>query len=808
MSSTKDMLDQEVTIFKNAFRQGGAVASLQSILDGIKDGAHQQQVAQLRRTKELQGLQAYTEAKKHLPSFTTSGTIGEHKQLATRSGFVQLDFDHLNGTLTSAKESVAGDPHTAAAFVSPSGEGLKVIVPIGDLEHAEGVRAAMSHYKQHHGLTSDPAVKEATRLCFVSDDPGLHCNPSAIPVDALPSSTRDETQKNQRSEVKGPWWRRFKMDARSVDLRALFQSADMLGDLLQSDEGKYSVRCPWASEHGDKGAGWTSRSTDSVIFTKRRHQQFKCLHSHCEKRGLKDVCEFFETVIQPGLVDEYCRVAHTEQSGLGIPLVSAWGDDTNDDESSLVEKYGDPFRITGLDSEKGPRVEDFNPHYWSARYALETLVVFDPPASRFYQYEEQTGLWNPVRDEDIRNALASYLLRYSRETDQPVLAHKRDQRRLGEMVIILKGLTHRPDVFAGRPRGVIHLANGMLHLDCSPPELRAFSPVYFSRNQCPITFDATATCPRFLRELVYAAINTDDAKLLQRFGGMFLLGRNVFQVFLILTGIGGSGKGTIVRILLRMIGHSNVKHLRTRLLDERFELDDLDLASLLVGSDVKAEFLSQRGASVIKALTGGDPLTMEAKGGSKRVIVAEHNILITCNSRLRVNLEGDASAWARRIRIIKFDRTPLNGPIANFDEVLLREEASGILNWLICGAAEIVSRVGEGQVFPVTTEQIEAVEDLLAESDSLRLFVKKHVQRQANSSVTVEEVLNAYENFCALRGWVALSKRQFEQGLGPLMMEFHHAPKRNDVMRNDRAKRGFMNVVLPTPTAEADSTLN
>lgn len=708
-------LSAQVTIFNNAFRQGGRVASLQSVLDEIKGGSHRQQVTQLRMVKDQHGVPAYTEAKRHLPSFTTSGTLGEDKQLANHSGFIQLDFDHLDGTLTSAKEAVAADPHTAAAFISPGGDGLKVIVPIGDLEHDDGVRAAMAYYKMQHGLSSDPAVKEPTRLCFVSDDPGLHQNPSAIPVEVQPPSAQAEKPKKTHDDTRSAWWRQFGKDARSVNLTSLFREAKMLGELLDEAKGMYSVKCPWAREHTDEGSGWTPRSSGTVIFTNERRHRFNCKHGHCQSRKVRDVCIHFEGK-DPGIIDQHSREEHAENSDAGIPLTSAWDTVDDDvDDAVLIEKYGEPFRITGLDSQKGPRVEDFNPHYWSARYEIETLVLFDPPASQFYQYDEKTGVWNPVRDEEMRNALASYLLRYARETGQQVLSHKRDPRRLGEMVMILKGLLHRPDVLTGRPSGIIHLANGMLHLDCSPPELRAFSYKYFSRNQCPISFDATATCPRFLNDLVYAAINTDDAKLLQRFGGMFLLGRNLFQVFLILAGEAGSGKGTIVRILLAIIGRCNVKHLRTALLDERFELDDLDQASLLVGSDVKADFLSQRGASVIKALTGGDPLTMEAKGGAKRVIVAEHNILITCNNRLRVSLEGDASAWARRIRIIKFARTPLGGPIAKFDEVLLQKEASGILNWLICGAAEIMSRVKEGKAFPLTNEQMEVVEDLVAE---------------------------------------------------------------------------------------------
>ena len=369
------------------------------------------------------------------------------------------------------------------------------------------------------------------------------------------------------------------------------------------------------------------------------------------------------------------------------------------------------------------------------------------------------------------------------------------------MLNILRGLTERREPFH-RFKEVVHLQNGMLHLDSTPPVLREFSPHYYSLNQCPVDFKEDALCPRFLCELVYHAMEPDDADLFQLMGGMFLMGRNSWQKLLILSGIGGTGKGTLMRIVSSIIGQENVKQLRTNLLADRFELDNLDQCSLLVGSDVDGDFLSCRGAKVIKALTGGDPLTMESKGGRKRDILGEHNILITCNDRLRVKLDGDESAWKRRLVIIPFERPTIERPLTDADRILVEEEGSGILNWFILGAARLVELSRERAKFPITPRQEERIENLLSESDSLRMFVKRKLERAPGFAITVEDLHSAYENFCAELGWLALTKNQAEKQLGPLMMEIHRAAKRNDIRCGNAQKRGFMNVHLVEIAAE------
>jgi hypothetical protein len=64
-------------------------------------------------------------------------------------------------------------------------------------------------------------------------------------------------------------------------------------------------------------------------------------------------------------------------------------------------------------------------------------------------------------------------------------------------------------------------------------------------------------------------------------------------------------------------------------------------------------FFNQRGVSVLKSLTGYDPVTLEFKRSNEcPLIICRFNVIVTCNSRLTVHLEGDTEAWWRRLILL------------------------------------------------------------------------------------------------------------------------------------------------------------
>ena len=781
----------EVTTFPNAMSPDcPAVDTVASVLEAIKTGEFRAQIDNLRRILGRDGKTAYDREKTKLPAFCVSGTTADRKRLLKHSNLLQIDFDGLNGTLADARSKIVGDPHVAAAFTSPSGDGLKVLLRIDGFRHDDSVAAAVEYFSRVHGLKHDPQVKEQTRLCFVSYDPDLFENPAAA-VFPLPELAGKAKKKEK------PWWDAFKGDLRTLDIVAAFREAGLLGECLNPDDGKWAVKCPWADTHGDEGKDWDEANSSTIVFEKTA--AFSCFHSHCVARTQEDAVLWLEAN-HPGIIERHCARLRGKFAAEALKkegIYSAWGLPIEGAEETLITQNGEPFYFrTKSDGER--EVADFNPHYWVARFAFENLVLFEPHNNQFYSYVPEFGIWRWQTDATIRADIAAWMLEYARLLNQPLLETGRTGDRLTHMLTILRAASERREPFR-KFENIIHLQNCMIHLDFDPPQIHGFSPHYFSLSQCQVAFDPDADCPRFLDELIYASMSEEDAFLLQLVGGLYLTGRNNWQKMLILTGIGGAGKGTIGRIIGHIIGSQNVKQLRTRLLGDRFELDDLDQVSLLVGSDVPGDFLSCAGAKVIKALTGGDPLTLEFKGGRKRHLNGDHNLLITCNDRLRVQLDGDESAWHRRLLIIPFLTKPLKCT-PDLDRILMAEEASGILNWFILGAIRLAKFAREGTGWPLSKEQQQRVDDMLAESDSLRAFIGLRIVRDPAASLTVDELVAEYENYCAKLGWVALTKAQAERNLGPLMMEIHRAAKRNDIKRGTSQRRGYMGVCLTEPT--------
>ncbi|MEK9135519.1 MAG: primase-like DNA-binding domain-containing protein, partial [Bacteroidota bacterium] len=194
---------------------------------------------------------------------------------------------------------------------------------------------------------------------------------------------------------------------------------------------------------------------------------------------------------------------------------------------------------------------------------------------------------------------------------------------------------------------------------------------------------------------------------------------------------------------------------------------------------------------------GNDLLDAEKKGGNRFQIRGNFNMLICTNTRLRVKLDGDTSAWRRRLLIVEYGNRPQGAiPIPGFDSVLLHEEAAGILNWMVAGAVRLLAELDRQGDFVLTAGQMERIENLLSESDSIRQFARKAVVACDAGDVTVDELVKAYGAFCEMRGWEPLPVRRVETELRDVMLEIHHASKRNDIQRNGKSVKGFAHLKI------------
>lgn len=193
----------EVSLFKNFYTYIGNFPLTEMIHD-IQNGKYKTEIEKIRVLRR-EGIHSEADTlKRKLPGFTTSGIFNNGRkadQLTEYSGFIVLDIDKLTPEeLVKAKETAVGIPYTYSAFISPSGNGLKIIIKSNHdrNSHASVIIQASNYYFERINLPIDPSGKDVSRLCFVSYDPDCYFNPKAEKFSIAKSLEFIKKQSNQK----------------------------------------------------------------------------------------------------------------------------------------------------------------------------------------------------------------------------------------------------------------------------------------------------------------------------------------------------------------------------------------------------------------------------------------------------------------------------------------------------------------------------------------------------------------------------------------------------------------------------------
>lgn len=208
-----------VTLFKNIketetpfYREVGVV------LQRIKDGASKHLVKRIRNTKDKT---ERNELKKLLPAICFSGIFNKRldSAISEHSGLICLDFDGYDKKklLLEHKEKLTKDKYVYSVFISPSGNGLKVLVKIPPLaeNHVNYFNSLKAYFNSPQ---FDKTCKNVSRVCYESYDPLIHINENSYLWDTIaePEYTevvkhRDDptipiTDENKVADILVKWW--------------------------------------------------------------------------------------------------------------------------------------------------------------------------------------------------------------------------------------------------------------------------------------------------------------------------------------------------------------------------------------------------------------------------------------------------------------------------------------------------------------------------------------------------------------------------------------------------------------------------
>lgn len=137
-------------------------------------------------TNTLREIQDIKQARRHKASHfdyvTFSGlfSLRANANLQRHSGLLTVDFDHVLNK-HELRSALLSDKYfeTELLFTSPSGDGLKWIIPIApSVEfHYKYFDAVSNYVLTTYGHKIDPTGREVARACFLPHDPNVFINP-------------------------------------------------------------------------------------------------------------------------------------------------------------------------------------------------------------------------------------------------------------------------------------------------------------------------------------------------------------------------------------------------------------------------------------------------------------------------------------------------------------------------------------------------------------------------------------------------------------------------------------------------------
>jgi len=194
----------QITVFRNIKDTSTPFfRPIDGILARIKEGKNKDIIKRIReeKNKDVRNV-----LKQELPAICFSGTFNTRndKALIDHSGFICLDFDGFEKQheLIAKKQELIKDKYTYSVFISPSGDGLKLIVRIP--KDADNHK---HYFKSLEGKYNSPnfdiKCSNLSRVCYESYDPLIFINPnSAVWMDMSQGKYEEMITNVSKSTIK------------------------------------------------------------------------------------------------------------------------------------------------------------------------------------------------------------------------------------------------------------------------------------------------------------------------------------------------------------------------------------------------------------------------------------------------------------------------------------------------------------------------------------------------------------------------------------------------------------------------------
>lgn len=320
---------------------------------------------------------------------------------------------------------------------------------------------------------------------------------------------------------------------------------------------------------------------------------------------------------------------------------------------------------------------------------------------------------------------------------------------------VLKGID-LPQIQLEADHDHINLSNGVL--EWRTGFLKTHDPSYMSTIQLPIVYDPAARCPNF-DKWVEEVIPEDCRQMFWEFLGYMMLSGNPLQIAVLLYGDGGNGKGTTLRLVVKMLGKDNVSTVDLRSMAEnKFATADLFGKIANIAGDIDAKYLSD--TAQFKQITGEDTVRAEEKFKKAFSFTPWAVPVFSANKFWRS--ADDTEGYYRRWVIIPFptkvDRRKM------FDESLLQSEIPGIFNKAVANLKVLMER---GHFEPFGSS-LDVAREFRTQNDPVEMWLQDDSEVSLDdptARIERQHALYAYTSWCGRNNHKPKSAREFYTSL-------------------------------------------
>lgn len=353
--------------------------------------------------------------------------------------------------------------------------------------------------------------------------------------------------------------------------------------------------------------------------------------------------------------------------------------------------------------------------------------------------------------------------------------------RMGYMGSVSDIVKHTVPQLSADPRPAwLNFRNTMV--DWQTGATKTHDPDLLSTTQLGCDWDPAATCEQFDKFLA-SVLHPDLITVCWEMIGYLMYQGNPLQVAFMLLGSGQNGKGTLLRVVTELLGHSNVcAESLDSLNSNRFAAYSLFGKLANIAGDIDATY--QDSTATFKKLTGEDVIGGEQKYG-KRFTFASHAVPVF--SANKTPGSSDTSlGYLRRWVILSFPVTVTN-PVRGLSDQL-SSELPGIA---VKGISALRSLMARGSF--LITGEAEAAKDEFAEAiDQVRQWISDACLASPEHFEPRSEMYKAYRRWSEQNGGKPMSASTFYHRLEAIGLSPHKT-------QGIRGFKGLMVSSLPAP---------